>query len=1180
MSGLSLIAHAIPQVEGALRGIHVLWSGPVGWGYAPAGYIVERRTEVPRPAWQCLVLDAAGLAAARRVAEIASVIGPVRIHSGAAPVTLATGTVPIPATWEVLAVELASPTDAVRVVASGKWMQAVAFARGKPVAASALTPNTLTAELFASQIDAVKVYGAPVLSDVRVCADRTSVESWSTATVIARLQLPLVELDPTLGGPAGELDLARKRLVPGETMTAAELADGLAVLRALVRGRSARPIDHTLLVEDELVDGQRVQPTELSGTEPLRALFVSPRWRRVLGLAYFDRDPALVLGTRYQYRVRAAFPASDRDDRVIGFHTVPSQTLLPAELAIDGAQLRFGQPTPVVLDRASPGPGVTVARRGVRLEDAGARGPWWAAELDGHAVVIDLAAPARSITLELAGAHDLRLWAGNDDTPVLDVAVPPGPAPRIDLPALADQLRLSGKGLLCTLRARPDLPPSGTVELAAATPPVVLAMVPPPPAPLSLAAVSLQTAGSRKPSELGFDVTWLPAPITGITTWPPDLPPPPSDAAMFQLERRLEPSGAWLPVIEDDNLLGGGRDAAPVPAALSPGVELMEVFPEVAPPAPPVLTSRWRDTFETLAAAQRPLPGTQHRYRIRGVDGLGRVSAVWTTGAAVTLEKHVPPPVPGAFAARALVAGAPDLTAADVATLAGHGNALVMTCRWGEAERARDPGARELRFYYARRRLDAIAATTTAVTALGSGAYQVAITLAEDIAANASIGLRLTGAYPFAITQHTAGTAITAVVRAAIPDATGGYPVPALGAGWFPVRVDAQRRRPRRFATRAQVQTIDARTDYTAVFHDVFSLSAAHPEDRLLVGASAADAEPYVPDDLAPAATRPGNEGALATAMVTARDAGQPVLAEAPAITPVAALATPVPGTADLRATIDLGPLIAGLGLPPGEVRLERTRDTAIAAAYRVSGTSVIAVPPEPAQPGEVEAAIAIANPGDRAAIVAALGGTGLDALADRYLVYLAAAHPLRARLFVPSHDRTSLPIVDDTWPPSGARWVYRARALDAAGRVSADGRTLRGVVRVPTPAPPSAPHHVASGPAPAFELRYPAANADRLLAFAVDVALPASGTVPLPALVALSGRTDGATYALRMPDATLVLPVHVIPSAQAPLAGDERIAIANVGGPPGRPRRVWACTVSPAGVASRLAGPWLWRTP
>lgn len=1186
MSGLTLIAHAISQIDAAVRGIHVLWAGPTAWGYAESGYTVERRSQIPRPDWQCVVLDGAALTQLRAAREIASLLGPIRIHAGAAPVVLTTGAPVAGGAWEVITTELVAPTDGVRVVANGKWMQAIAFAGGKPVAASPVRGNTLTVELAGSQIDCIKLY-AQSLTDARVCADRTDAGTWSGATELATLQLPLVELIPTLGGPAGELALAQSRLLPGETMAAQELSEGIELVRALVKDRTARPIDHALLFEDEPIDGERAQPVELCALDPLRVLLGSPRWRRVLGLAYFDRDPALVAGARYQYRVRAKFPAIDHSDRVLGFHTVPSATIVPADIALGGAQLRLGQPVRVVLTQESRGPGVTLARRAIRIDEAGERGPWWAPELDGWALVIDLPAAARSIDLELDGDHDLELWAGIGDTKIVELTVPAGSAPRINFAAAVDQLRLRGRGTLCALRARPATAASGTIELAAPTPAVVLEATPAPPPPLAIAAVNLQTgANARKPIELGFDVTWLPAPNGGILGWPPDQPPPPGDGAYVQLERRREPSGPWLPLIERDNLIGGVRDAAPAPSALAPGADIFEVFPEAPTPSTTQLTARWRDTFDALPAADRPPPGTQHRYRIRSVDGLGRSSTTWTTGLPITLEKRLPPPPPGRMRARALIAGAPDLTPADIARLAGHASALVVECTWGAEQRAQDAYARELRFYYARLALDAVSATLGTVTPLGAGSYQVAFQLAEPVVANASVELRMTKGYPFAITQHTAGTAITATLRAAVPQGTASYAVPEPGATWFPVRIDGERRRPRRFGARREIKTINAQTDYTAVFFDVFDLSPAHPIDRVLVGVSAADDQSYVADDLEPADHRAGNESALATALVSAHDASQPVLAEAPALGAVASIAAPIPRGDDLRASLDLTPLITA-GIPSGPVRLERAADFAIARAYRVTPTAVIAIPPEPARPGDVETPITIVNSSDRAAIISALSGTQVDALADQYLVFLAASHPYRGRLFQPSHERTVLPIVDDTWPPFAARWVYRARALDAAGRISADGRTLRGVVRVPSAAAPPAPHRPARGPAlPAdaaspIVLRFAATGVDRVLIYSTQVHAPASFGAPtgeVPALIALTGRSDGISHALRMADGTIALPVQLITAAGAPLDAGERVATIQIAAPAGELRRVWACAVSPAGVASSLAGPWLWR--
>ena len=72
---------------------------------------------------------------------------------------------------------------------------------------------------------------------------------------------------------------------------------------------------------------------------------------------------------------------------------------------------------------------------------------------------------------------------------------------------------------------------------------------------------------------------------------------------------------------------------------------------------------------------------------------------------------------------------------------------------------------------------------------------------------------------------------------------------------------------------------------------------------------------------------------------------------------------------------------------------------------------------------------------------------------------FLAASHPFGARLFTPaSAAAITLPSFDDALPNRAARIVYRLRAVDAAGRMSLDGVTLKGIVRIPAAASIAAP--------------------------------------------------------------------------------------------------------------------------
>src|SRR5262249_56022508 len=85
---------------------------------------------------------------------------------------------------------------------------------------------------------------------------------------------------------------------------------------------------------------------------------------------------------------------------------------------------------------------------------------------------------------------------------------------------------------------------------------------------------------------LGFEVRWRPAPTAGLLFWPSDLPvPPPLNATAFQVEWRLEPAGPFTPVLaSEDNTMFGSREEPLPDRTMHPGIDLMQVFPEEAPP--------------------------------------------------------------------------------------------------------------------------------------------------------------------------------------------------------------------------------------------------------------------------------------------------------------------------------------------------------------------------------------------------------------------------------------------------------------------------------------------------------------------------------------------------------------------------------------------------------------------
>ncbi|HTN86513.1 MAG TPA: hypothetical protein VL242_22590, partial [Sorangium sp.] len=314
-------------------------------------------------------------------------------------------------------------------------------------------------------------------------ARRRHADDWRDAATIARLQLPLRELDPRLTSADDEYDEAKRRLLPGEALDRGELEHLTGILRKVVAAAGPpRPIDLTLLLRDD----PELRHDELVALDPLRAVIAHPRWRRVLGFAYFDADPALVPGQVYQYRVSGGWPEADLTDRVVGFHTAPATTQLPAELSLGDVRVRFSQPRLVELADPRPSDPIALTRRGVALSPG--RDPAWLTPgTGGWSAVIDLPVAVTSLVLELGhAAHSLTYAAGAPWLPQgPEASVPAGDRPALSFATPVHQIRLGGEGFLCALRF-PAKSSTAIVERAVVLPPLVLADTPRPAAPLAL----------------------------------------------------------------------------------------------------------------------------------------------------------------------------------------------------------------------------------------------------------------------------------------------------------------------------------------------------------------------------------------------------------------------------------------------------------------------------------------------------------------------------------------------------------------------------------------------------------------------------------------------------------------------------------------------------------------------
>ena len=1207
----NVLAHAIPQVEPRAVGVHLLWTGPWQWVWSLDGWSIQRRefrrTERERV---CVSLGDAELADLRRTHRRATSLGVVTFRTGSW----------MESVCEVYSLELAKPTTAISVSATAGRFLAIALRDNQAVGHVSGAGN-VSGQVRADGITSVVIY-AIKMSALEWCAELADQESedrlWEQVPfLVENLQLPLTELVPALGGAAGELAAATARLLPDDTLADEDFEHIANMLRVSVAAVSPpRPADQVALLR--AAPGDDVD--ESMALDPLRVLMSHPTWRRVLGFGWFDDDPALVPGQVYEYRITGSFPAEDLADRVYGFHTAPAGLRSPACFWIGDLRVRLPQPAIVALDPTALDAGGTteLSRRGIPIRPRDET--WWhAPDIDGNSVVVDFPAPVDSVVLEMATGPAIS-WK----TLTHSGTVAAGSGARIDPPVPFTQLRLSGKGFLFAVRVPDTTTSTGVTTRSAVVSPVPLVNTPRPAPPLAASISNLQNdPGVLDPStpppprhDLGFDVRWQPAPTGAPVTWPPGAPVPPLDATVYELEHRAVVGsgfGSWEPVLTDDTGTShwtlGDRDETVSDHAVTPGGDLLDVLPE--PGAGPIgvgLEVHWLDVFDLASPTGDvvrpvPAPGTFHQYRVRTIDAIGRPSDDWRETNVLRLEKHVPPPLPSApivppvdghdtpqptgVFARALVKGAPDLTAADLALLGADDDAVVLSWGWHEQQRDQDPFAREFRVYLADHPLDRMRAIITSVAPAGTGRYVLTVDVPSSLAADELVGTWVHAGYPFRVTSNAAGAVgspATIDVEANVPLPGGALPVPAAGPVELTLRLSPSRVRPPGWTERAGTVPIGAATAYQWVFRNVLHLSAARPTNLIWVGVSAADDQDYVDDQLAPAETRPGNESGIAAASVAARYHGRPVFDVPPSLAAVPVVITPEVNGRQLRCRLDLTTFVTAGGLGAGDgVLPERAAADAVFGSYRVTADGrVIALVLDP-KPGDTEAEVIVPNPTDRATVVAALRGNRTDGLEDRFVVFLAGSHPFRDRLFARVAE-SPIPLgpFDDVLPSEPGRFVYRFRSADAAGHLSAGAVMAACVVRVPSTLPPGAPDRLPTAPGdPPGRIRLhvaPEADIGSIVTF-VDTA-PTTAADPA-AIIRVPNRTDllvADSIRLRTDAGALLAPRES--PLPPPDADGWRTVIVTEPGNDGDVKRLWAATLSVDGVPSALAGPWTLRWP
>ena len=1232
---MTVHAVAIPRLDQGAIGIHLAWSGPELSPLARGGYEIRRRAHrESKTKTVCAQFDTQRLAQLAALGLLPDELGVMLLHNwrpgtpgpgsatAAMPgtaVTAAAANLP----WSVFTQELATPTTQVSVNCSAASAFAIAVGGGKSVAFADISP-TAGVTLNGPSIDTVVVYARQPTA-LTVCAAQPAdpaadQASWATAEVIASsLTLPLHETDPSLTDAAQELARGRSRLLGTETLTADEAEHLAAALRPGVTHPQGRPCDRVLL--DRTDTDSPFQETDFATRIGLITL--DPRLRRVLGFGFADKTA--VAGVTYDYQVSGPFDPADIADTVYDVHQIPSGTALPSTFRIGDIALRFGAPTEVVLDPA-PDPALlsAVSRRGIAINTGNPIDgfvPWWPTDLS---CVIDLPAATQQVTFEVPPAHHLSCAGVMGANPVTaaPVPIPAGPSATVTFPTPVDQLRIFGSGTLYALRL-PGL--AGDGHLSCVCGPVQLTAQPPPAPPPTVTVTNLQSPPTILTGDIteqtpvadrpqpGFRVTWAPATLGGGGSWPGDLAAdPPTDSLGYLIEhRRVYPNNStdpWEPIQAGDNLTFGSWPASSGPPSLGYGVNLDAVFPlhrqrqagaDVTMSVTDLLTPEATTDDPPRAAA--PL-GSSHQYRILAMDVVGRVSGTWTESAVVRLEKHIPPPLPAGpqpepalvgtpprpsgpmgVQARTILATDPTLSPADAALLAGHQCAVVLSWGWRPAERELDPSTTEFRIYLQPDIPTTVPGTVTSASQ-ATNQWILGFTTDRTLIADECAGMWLTsGGQAFRIVTHTGGSTPTITVAASLVHPTS---APQTGPVTFGRPLAAAHQRPASWQSRVAVVPLTTADTYSHVLFDVLSVSAAAPADEAWVGVSAADAEPYVDDEI-PAAQpnggRPGNESSIAAVTGSARYRGRPEFSIPPPLGDVPELVTDEPTGRQLAVTLDASALLGGAAVSAAAtVALDRCPLDAVLKITGLNGTDVVLQ-----RADGTHQTVVFPNPSDEATVRAGLASDHPERLDTRYVLFLLGHFDSPQELFSPTGALQTASALSDQLPPKPGRYFYRVRLSDGSGAVSTGGAILPIVVRVPSIAPMPAPTRrtvsvaddtlsVGLGLQPDPELAWV------LLFYRVGDWATAPPDPADAQLLRMPNRHDlypGGGLRLRLVDGTLLAPT----AAEVAGAGtdsdgllDLPITVTLTGGTPGQPRwvRYWCYGLSRDGIPSQPLGP------
>lgn len=1042
-----LTLHAISRIEGGPHdGIHLLWSPPYPTGHSLDGFTIWRRATKGRLKPQCWDLTAAVLDEARMlgVTHVGTLTVWARPRSGK----------PGSGQEWTYRVDLGTTTD--RVDLTGTACVCAFAARDTAIVdGQAFTANLCT--LRGSDIGTVWVVTKSTKASFKLCIDQADASAWAQLRpIVSNLQVPFRAVNASVTTEAQERALAASRAAPDplagsytELSQYANLAlarpDGIPAFR-VVAGRLGGAQNHWDLA-----------PYPLS----IAAIAIA-EWHRALGFAHRDHAD-LVPGNVYDYRIAGTVPRADRDEQRFDFHTVPRNYRLPQCFVLGPVTVWTGAPSEVVAESINGSP--AVLRKGIKFTN----------------LFLDLPVPTRRLVVDGSSSNPVTARGFMLGAHVGDVAVVLSTRSAFDFPAPVDRIELDGEGFLVGLVPQPlaaALDPKEPVEISATFFGVAYVATPSPPPPDALQVVTIgdpsRTARVGAPdANRGFEVSWRPPLAIDATLapwWPVDAGSYlPTAIARYRIERRIG-TGGFTPSKGTDGLHIGTRVVQTVTDTPAWGFDVLRAFPPMGTGGTPT-DERVRAT-EVFERAQLDY-GDSATYRVRCVDAVGRESVPAVAPPAM-LRKFTRPPPPtsppidpavpadtprSGIQVRLIQADDPDLTPEDAALAAGS-DVVVVRWGWGLEERQLDPYVTEFRLYEHHAALVELTASLSGTVAAAGTGWSVPVTFSRPVAASEFVGSVITLNDAYAITAHGAGTNVTVSLA---PSVRSPATVPQ-GARLTLLRTSGAQLQPEFWDRRALVVPRagdPAREDdatyveaYTATLPAAWiAVGPGNVSQRAAIGVAAADAQGYVADRRAAVepAPRPGNESTVSAVEVTARYRGRPTLAVAD-LADVAETVLRRAGAHDTFHVFTPSALApAGAVLLP-TMRVERVPASAVLPRVLIRSDAILLQPMQGAPVAWVLSAA------DQAALRA---GQAAGNIPNRFLAHAAARLDGLERQAVKVADVDPTRELSDAVPNTPGRWVYRLRAVNAAGRLSAAGQVLGLVLRVPTPARSTTPEMV-----------------------------------------------------------------------------------------------------------------------